>query len=344
LSPLSLLAAADLQQLGELVERLPTGVIMISRRSLEIVYANNAARRAVRPLRLRPFGQIPDPWPNFSLPAYVEELIESGVAAETQVTTDTQRTYVVSGKSAREANVAVVLLDDVSRQERRRRAEREFVANAAHELLTPLTGIVGAAHVLEAGAKEVPQDRDHFIRHIARECDRLTRIARSLLVLARAQSGEEPPRLEIFLLCDILTDMKAILAADDAPPITVECADDVTALIDTDLFTQALTNLIGNAAQHGSGEALEIRVADLGTGRVQIQVASNGTPVAGNDITQLGRRFHSGAGRDSGGFGLGISIAVQSIEAMGGELMLDEALGGGVTARIEIPSGRLSSS
>lgn len=342
MSPLSLLVAEDLQQLGAVVERLRTGVIIVSRSTLEVVYANNAARRAVHPRTLRRHHPISDPWPSFSLPAYVEKLIESGVSAETQVTTDNDRTYAVSGVSARDANAAIVLLDDVSQQERRRRAEREFVANAAHELLTPLTGIVGAAHVLEAGAKEVPQDRDHFIRHIARECDRLTRIARSLLVLARAQSGEEPPRLEVVLLCDILADMATTLAEDDAPPITVECANDVTAFIDTDLFTQALTNLIRNAAEHGSGDALEIRVAELGTDRVQIQVAGNGTPVAGNDIAQLSRRFHSGAGRDSGGFGLGISIALQSIEAMGGELRLDEAVGGGVTARVEVRSGRLS--
>jgi signal transduction histidine kinase len=342
LSPLSLLVAADLQQLGALVERLPTGVIMVSRRGLDIVYANNAARRAVHPLKLLRLGSVPDPWSRFSLPAYVEKLIESGVGVETQVTADNERTYVVSGVSARKANVAIVLLEDVTQHERRRRAEREFVANAAHELLTPLTGIVGAAHVLEAGAKEVPQDRDHFIRHIARECDRLTRIARSLLVLARAQSGEEPPRLEVVPLCDILADMTTTLAEEDAPPITVECSDEVTAFIDIDLFAQALTNLIRNAAEHGSGEAIEIRVAELGADRVQIRVTGNGTPVPGNDIAQLSRRFHTGAGRDSGGFGLGISIAAQSIEAMGGELRLDEALGGGVTARVEVASGRLS--
>ena len=119
---------------------------------------------------------------------------------------------------------------------------------------------------------------------------------------------------------------------------------DVTAFIDTDLFTQAFTNLIRNAAEYGSGEGLEIRVAELGTDRVQIALASNGTPVAGNEFPRVSRRVHSGAGRDSGGFGLGISIAVQSIEAIGGELKLDEAVDGGVTARIEVPSGRLSSS
>ncbi len=340
MSPLSLLAAEDLQQLGVLVERLPTGVIMVTREGLEIAYANDAARRMVHPLTLRRFGPVPDPWPDFSLPAYVERLIGTSVGLETYVDAGSDRTYVVSGVSGRDANVAVVLLDDVSQRERRRRAEQEFVANAAHELLTPLTGIVGAAHVLQAGAKEVPEDRDHFIRHIATECDRLTRIARSLLILARAQSGEEPPRLDVVPLCEVLNELTTVLAEHDAPQITVECPDHLTVLTNKYLFMQALTNLIRNAAEHGSGEAVQMSAAELEGDRVEIQVHGGGTSGSHHDFVRLQRRFHSG--RDSGGFGLGISIAVQSIEAIGGSLRLDDEDREGITARIEVPSGRAS--
>ena len=342
MSPLSRLVAEDLQQLGALVERLPTGVIMVSRESLEIAYANGAAQRMVHPVKLRRGSTVPDPWGDFSLSAYVEKLMESGLGPETSVRAAPGRTYIVSGVSARDANVAVILLEDVSQQERRRRAEQEFVANAAHELLTPLTGIVGAAHVLEAGAKEVPEDRDHFIRHIAQECDRMTRVARSLLVLARAQSGAEPPRLDVFPLCEILSELAANLAEEEAQPITVDCPSYLSVLVDTDLFTQALTNLIRNAAQHGSGDPIEVRAFDLKDDRIEIQVLGNGTQVTHDDFMHLQRRFHSGAGRDSGGFGLGISIAVQSIEAIGGRLTLDDGNARGVIARVVVPSGRVS--
>jgi signal transduction histidine kinase len=342
LTPLSRLVANDLQQLAAVVERLPTGVMMVSREGLDLTYANAAAQRMIHPQTLQRGKPIPDPWPDFSLRAYVGKLVDSSVGPETHVNAAPERTYVVSGLSARDSNVVVVLVDDISQQERRRRAEQEFVANAAHELLTPLTGIVGAAHVLESGAKEVPEDRDHFIRHIAKECERLTRIARSLLVLARAQSGEEPPRLDVFPLREILGELATILAEDEAPPITVHCPDHLTVLIDTDLFTQALTNLIRNAARHGSGAAIEVSAAELAGNRIEIQVLGDGSRIATDDIARLGRRFHTGAGRDSGGFGLGLSIAVQSIEAIGGRLRLDDGEGHGVIARIDVPSGRVS--
>jgi signal transduction histidine kinase len=78
--------------------------------------------------------------------------------------------------------------------------------------------------------------------------------------------------------------------------------------------------------------------------RVEIQVVSDGTRLTPDDIPRLHRRFRTGAGRDGGGFGLGISIAVQSIEAIGGTLTLDDGAGHGVVARIDVPSGRVSTS
>src|SRR5205085_2338664 len=107
--------------------------------------------------------------------------------------------------------------EDATARDRRATAQREFVSNAAHELLTPLTGIVGAAHVLESGGKIVPETRDRFIAHIARECDRLARIARALLVLARARSGEEPPRPEIVSLRPLIDDALRRAQAATAP-------------------------------------------------------------------------------------------------------------------------------
>ena len=312
---------------------------MISRAKLEVVYTNTAARRMLHPLQLTRGRPIPDPWPDFSLPAYVQQLIEPGVSLPTQVG-DGKRTYVVNGITARDTNVVVVLLDDVSQKEQRSRAEREFVANAAHELLTPLTGIVGAAHVLEAGAKEVPEDRDRFIGHIAKECERLTRIARSLLVLARAQSGEQPPHLDVVHLCKILQEVVATLLGDGGPPVTVDCPEELTVFVDSDLFTQALMNLVTNAVRHGSGDDLRVRAAEVPGNRVEIEVLGRGSPLTTDEIARLPRRFHTGSGRDGDGFGLGLSIAMQSIEAIGGTLTLEDAAREGIIARIEVASGR----
>ncbi len=81
----------------------------------------------------------------------------------------------------------LIVLDDLTEQERRELAEREFVTNAAHELRTPLTTIIGAVEVLQAGAKDDADERDRFLAHIEREAARLARLARALLA-ARARA------------------------------------------------------------------------------------------------------------------------------------------------------------
>lgn len=311
-----------------MLERLPIGVIIFEKQQQAVVFANNAARHLLHPEKI-PIGQpLPEPWSHFSLRSYAERLTKPGVAPDRRVELADDRVYIVSGMTARSTGSATILIEDVSERERRSRAEREFVANAAHELLTPLTGIVGAAHVLEAGAKDVPEDRDRFIEHIAIECSRLTRIARSLLVLARAQSGEEPPRLDVFALCGLLREVSEQTGAE----LTIRCDEDVTVFTDADLFVQAAANLVRNAVRHGSAGEILVDADVISGDVVQITIAEAGADE--REVREFVRRFRSGAGRDGGGFGLGLSIADQSLEAVGGRLLLD-----GAAARIELPRG-----
>lgn len=321
----------DVEQLGMVVERLPIGVIVFSKQKQEIVFANLAARRLLHPSVLRAGQPLPEPWPSVSLRRYAEGLARPGLSPDKIIELDGHRVYKLSGLTARSSNTGVLLIEDISARERRSRAEREFVANAAHELLSPLTGIVGAAHVLEAGAKEVREDRDRFIGHIARECDRLTRIARSLLVLARAQSGEEPPRLEIIRLREVLEEV----ARHTDGNVTIRCDDALTVLADFDLLVQAAVNLVRNALTHGSsGEAIvEARVTSGHL--VEIDVADGSSDQ--HEVGELRGRFRTGSGRDGGGFGLGLSIAAQSLEVMDGRLFFD-----GTTARVELPRGEVA--
>ena len=106
------------------------------------------------------------------------------------MTPDENHAYGVVGiPSQPDTDWALLVIDDLTEQERRELAEREFVSNAAHELRTPLTTIIGAVEVLQAGAKEDPVERDRFLAHIERESGRLARLARAMLTLARAHAG-----------------------------------------------------------------------------------------------------------------------------------------------------------
>jgi signal transduction histidine kinase len=318
------------EQFALVLEHLPIGVVMFDARRKTVTYANLAARRAVHPEKLLRRHELPDAWPGFSLRGYAEHVVGPGPTVGETVELEDGRAFLVSGITDQNTRVAAIFVEDISRRERRARAEREFVSNAAHELLTPLTGIVGAAHVLQAGAKEVPQDRDHFIDHIATECSRLTRVARSLLILARAQSGEEPPRLEIIKLCELLQEVVELLDAS----VTVRCGDELTVLADADLFVQAFTNLIANVVRHGSGGEVVVQANEVGR-LVEVDIVD--IEAVGPGAIGLGKRFRSGSGRDGGGFGLGLSIAAQSLEAMNAHLFLEEG-----STRVEIARGGFS--
>ena len=84
----------------------------------------------------------------------------------------------------------------VRRARRQESPEEQFVTNAAHELQSPLTAIVSAVEVLQAGAKDTPE-RDVFLDHIEQAAARLVRLSRALLVLSRVQTGMEAPRTEL---------------------------------------------------------------------------------------------------------------------------------------------------
>jgi two-component system phosphate regulon sensor histidine kinase PhoR len=92
------------------------------------------------------------------------------------------------------ADSVVVTIVDVTERESLERAERDFVTNAAHELQTPLAAIVSAVEVLQAGAKERPEDRDRFLQHIADAARRLEQLARALLLLAPRSAIASAPR------------------------------------------------------------------------------------------------------------------------------------------------------
>src|SRR5213079_2818295 len=157
--------------------------------------------------------------------------------AQVHVTPDENRAYGVHGIPAQpETDWALVVIDDLTEQEQRELAEREFVTNAAHELRTPLTTIIGAVEVLQAGAKDDPAERDRFLAHIEREAARLARLARALLTLARARAGQEPPRVEAVSLASLLDEVADGLRPRDGVTVEVDCPLELLASVNRDLL------------------------------------------------------------------------------------------------------------
>lgn len=237
---------------------------------------------------------------------------------------------------------ALATWENVSARDRRERAEREFIANAAHELRTPLAAITAAVEVLQAGAKDLPDDRDLFIGHIERECVRLARLGRALLTLARAQAHQQAPRLELVRLRPLLDELVDMLRPPERTQIRIECEDDAATLSNVDLLHQALWNLASNAVRYGGSGEILLAAAAAADGVMTIEVRDSGPGIPEEVRERLLERFVR-VGRDGEGFGLGLGIAAQALEAVGGRLELQPSSERGTVARVILPAARLLS-
>lgn len=237
---------------------------------------------------------------------------------------------------------AVATFEDAQDRERRGRAEREFVTNAAHELRTPLTVIASAVEVLKAGAKDDPEARDRFLDHIDRATDRLGRLGRALLTLARTQTGQQPARLDVVALCPLFESLAEELEPHEGVAVTVTCGSDLAALANRDLLEQALSNVARNAATHTASGSISLS-AHPDDGSVSIEVIDSGTGVSSEDRERVTERFYRAPGNESDGAGLGLSIAAESVRAMGGTLELEAVEPHGTCVRVRLPLARLVS-
>jgi two-component system sensor histidine kinase ResE len=323
-----------------LLERLHEGVVTIDE-DLVVHFANAEARRLLGG-RLAEGDTLPEPWPGFSLREFVERLFaETALPAQVHVAPDEEHAYGVVGIPAQpETDWALVVIDDLTEQERRELAEREFVSNAAHELRTPLTTIIGAVEVLQAGAKDDPTERDRFLGHIEREAGRLARLARAMLTLARAHAGQEQPRVEPVELAPLLRDVAEGLRPHDGVAVDVECPDDLAAHVNRDLLEQALRNLGENAAKHTARGHVALRAhADGST--VSLEIEDTGPGMSAETQRHVFDRFYRGE-RDAEGFGLGLAIVRESVRTLGGRVELDSSPGQGTSFRIVLEGARVA--
>ena len=327
-------------RLRMLLERLHEGVLTVDH-DLVVQFANAEARRLLGG-RLAEGDALPEPWEDFSLRDFVGRLFDAdGSPTQSHVRPGEDRALTLVGIPAQpEGDTVMIVLDDLTEQERRELAEREFVSNAAHELRTPLTTIIGAVEVLQAGAKDDPAERDRFLGHIEREADRLARLARALLTLARAHAGQERPRIEPVALAPLLAEVADDLHPRDGVVVEVECEPGLTATTNRDLLEQALRNLGENAAKHTPSGHVVLRSYARGT-TVRIEVEDTGVGMTSDTQRHVFDRFYRGKDRDAEGFGLGLAIVRQAVRSMDGRIELDSSPGEGTCIRIVLEQARM---
>jgi signal transduction histidine kinase len=317
--------------------RLPQGVVLVDSKLL-IDYANPAAERLLGVGS--PGDPLPDPWPDFSLRDLAASLFGPGhPAAGTLVETD-HRFFWVEGVPASTAETAILIVDDVTERERARQSEREFVENAAHELRTPLAAIVSVMDVLEAGAKDVPETRDRFLKHIRVHSEKLSRLARSLLVLARLQTGVEQPRLTVVPVRPLLEEVAGRLDPARGVDVSVRSSEQAGALADRDLLHRALANVAENSAKHTRTGEIVLEARENGR-TTEIEIRDTGPGMTEDEQARAFHRFYRSSNGTDDGFGLGLAIAEEAVLAIEGTIELESEPGAGTRVRVVVPSAKL---
>ena len=219
--------------------------------------------------------------------------------------------------------------------------ERRFVADASHELRTPIAVLKTELETLLRRDDHLPEVREALVAASA-EADDLARLAEDLLVLARASEGRlavRPERLDAAALLDGARERFAERAAVRGRRIDVNVPAGMTVDADPLRLRQALGNLLDNALRHGSGDiSLSARAAD---GGAEIDVADAGAGFGAELAERAFERFARGdEARTRGGAGLGLAIVRAVAEAHGGraEIVPDHA---GARVRVRLPASQV---
>ena len=223
-------------------------------------------------------------------------------------------------------------------------AQRRFVADAAHEIQTPLTALKGNLEVAFRKNRKANEYRDILISNLG-AVERLINLCRSLITLARlaGQGGfasvQQPVPLQPLL--QELIDELTVLAQDREITLTLEGEPALSVSANKEQLQRVLFNLLDNALRHTSpGGTIAVRLRSDRDSTI-IQVSDTGEGIDSSHLPHIFERFYrvdSARSRESGGVGLGLAIVKEIVEAHNGDITLTSELGKGTTFTIRLPS------
>jgi signal transduction histidine kinase len=216
--------------------------------------------------------------------------------------------------------------------------ERSFVADASHELRTPIALLKAELELALARPRD-PVELEAALRSAAGETDRLVRLAEDLLVLAQADESGLPLRrspVEAGRVLESVRDAFATRAVAEGRAVEADAADGLPLDADRLRLEQALGNLVDNALRHGAGPVL-LR-ADRVDGRVELHVLDEGPGFPAALLPHVFERFRRGdEARSGSGAGLGLALAALVAEAHGGSAGAANREGGGADVWLSLP-------
>jgi two-component system OmpR family sensor kinase len=219
---------------------------------------------------------------------------------------------------------------------------RRFVADASHELRTPITAIRGFAELHRQGAVTGEEKTKELIGRIENESKRMGSLVEDLLLLARLDQSRQMKSEPVNLSKLVSDAVESARAAGPNHPVNFNKSDDeIYALGDNDRIHQVVANLLANARTHTPvGTKIDVSIIQ-GEDGVRIRIADNGPGLSEKDQAQIFERFYradaSRVRTDGEGTGLGLSIVEAVMRAHAGQVSVESELGKGATFTLFFP-------
>jgi two-component system phosphate regulon sensor histidine kinase PhoR len=238
-----------------------------------------------------------------------------------------------------------VSYQDITHEVLMDKLRQDFIANASHELRTPVTSVKVLLENLMEGAKDDPAVRDEFISDAAREIDRMHDLVNELLDLAALESGRNQLELTTFDLKGMIEDAVSTVvpqAKQRDVALEVEAPSAAVPLeADKSRMRQVMVNLVANAVKFTpAGGQVKVRIGET-DGQVRISVQDSGIGIPAKDLAHIFDRFFRvtrGRSRLQGGSGLGLTIVKAAIDAHRGDIGVESTEGQGTTFTITLPA------
>lgn len=221
-------------------------------------------------------------------------------------------------------------------------AQAGFVSNVAHEMRSPLAVFKGALDNLADGLHgELTADQQEPITMCQKEVNRLVRLIRDLLELARIESGKLRLAYEEFILQDVLAAVQQLFAGvvkERGLRLVTELPPQPARVVgDRDRLQQVFVNLVSNAAKYTEIGEIRVRLTESGA-TVQVEVIDTGRGIAEADLERVFDKFERVGDQTEEGSGLGLPIAKDIVELHGGNIWVESRLGQGSRFIVRLPT------
>ncbi|HEX3881694.1 MAG TPA: ATP-binding protein [Stellaceae bacterium] len=243
-----------------------------------------------------------------------------------------------------DGSVAVLTLHDITALKRAEQMRADFIANAGHELKTPLASLIGFVETLRGPARDDAAVRERFLGIMQEQAERMGRLVNDLLSLSRIELNEHVAptgRVELAPVIEHIADTLELRAADRRMALALP--DDLPAVLgDADELAQVFQNLLDNAIKYGR-PATDITVTAVAErGFVRVSVTDRGDGIPPEHLPRLTERFYrvdTARSRELGGTGLGLAVVKHILNRHRGRLEIDSTLGQGSIFTVWLRAG-----